>query len=81
MQVSPNEKLHPTQKPMSLVESYIMLSSQPNDIILDAFVGSGTTCVAAIKQGRRYIGMEKSTKYHKVATDRVKLELSQPTIF
>lgn len=79
--VPPTEKVHPTQKPLSLVESYIMLSSQPNDIILDAFAGSGTTCVAAIKQGRRYIGMEKSPKYHKIACERVRIVKSQPTIF
>ena len=62
---------HPTIKPLELVKRHILHSTQPNDIILDCFCGSGTTCLAAKKTGRRYIGMEIDPEYHKIAVDRL----------
>lgn len=63
--------LHPTIKPLDLVKRHILHSTQPNDIVLDCFCGSGTTCVAAKETGRRYIGMEIVPEYHKIAVDRL----------
>ena len=62
---------HPTIKPLELVKKHILHTTQPNDIILDCFCGSGTTCVAAKETGRRFIGMEINSKYYKIAVDRL----------
>ena len=63
--------MHPTIKPLELVKRHILHSTQPNDIVLDCFCGSGTTCVAAKETGRRFIGMEIDPEYHKIAVDRL----------
>ena len=62
---------HPTIKPLELVKRHILHSTQPNDIVLDCFCGSGTTCVACKETGRRFIGMEIDPEYHKIAVDRL----------
>lgn len=62
---------HPTIKPLELVKNHIINSSKENDIVLDCFCGSGTTCVAAKELGRRFIGMEIDKGYHKIAVDRL----------
>ena len=62
---------HPTIKPLELVKRHILHSTQPNDIVLDCFCGSGTTCVACKETGRRFIGIEIDKKYHKIAVDRL----------
>ena len=62
---------HPTIKPLDLVKRHILHSTQPNDIVLDCFCGSGTTCLACKETGRNYIGMEIDPKYHKIAVDRL----------
>lgn len=62
---------HPTIKPLELVKRHILHSTQPNDIVLDCFCGSGTTCLACKETGRKYIGMEIDKKYHKIAVDRL----------
>lgn len=62
---------HPTIKPLKLVKRHILHSTQPNDIVLDCFCGSGTTCVACKETGRRFIGMEIDKEYHKIAVDRL----------
>ena len=62
---------HPTIKPLERIEEYIINSSQAGEIILDPFVGSGTTCVAAKRLGRKYIGFEINEKYYKIAKDRL----------
>jgi DNA modification methylase len=64
-------KLHPTQKPELLMELLIEDFSSPNDLILDPFCGSGTTCVAAKKLGRRYIGIDISPEYVAIARKRL----------
>lgn len=64
--------IHPTQKPLWLVKRCIECSSNPGDIILDPFMGSGTTAVAAVQTGRHYIGFEKDPGYYEKLTDRVK---------
>lgn len=62
---------HPTIKPLDLVERHIKHTTQENDIVLDCFCGSGTTCVACKNTNRRYIGIEVNPKWHKIATDRL----------
>ena len=66
-----NKFAHPTIKPLALVDKIIRNHTQENDIILDCFCGSGTTCVACKNTNRRYIGIELNPKWHKVAVDRL----------
>jgi DNA modification methylase len=66
-----NEFEHPTIKPLELVKRHILHASQLNDVILDCFIGSGTTAVASKELGRQYIGIEIDEKWHKIAVDRV----------
>ena len=62
---------HPTIKPLDLVKRHILHTTQPNDIVLDCFCGSGTTCVAAKETGRRFIGMEINKEYYEIAQKRI----------
>ena len=63
--------LHPTQKPVSLCEYFIKTYSNKGDIILDPFIGSGTTAVAAVNTERKYIGFEQDDEYFEVAKNRL----------
>lgn len=63
--------LHPTCKPIELVRRHLLHTTQPNDIVLDCFMGSGTTCVAAKDIGRHFIGFEIEPKWFKIAKDRL----------
>lgn len=65
------EKLHPTQKPIKLLEYLICTYSNPNDVVLDNCMGSGSTAVAAINTNRQFIGFEKDEKYFNIANDRI----------
>ena len=62
---------HPTIKPLELVKRHILHTTQPNDIVFDAFMGSGTTAVASKELGRQYLGIEIDEKWHKIAVDRI----------
>lgn len=62
---------HPCAKPLSWMLWAVRLASRPGDLILDPFAGSGTTGVAAIRLGRRFIGWEKDPKYHAIAMKRL----------
>jgi adenine-specific DNA-methyltransferase len=66
--------LHPTQKPVMAMAPLIMAFSEPHDIVLDPFAGSGTTADAARLLGRRYIAIEKEARYHRIAAARLKAE-------
>jgi len=72
---------HPTQKPIDLIRYLIRTYSNSDDIILDNTMGSGTTCVAAIMEKRRYIGIEKDEKYFEIAKRRIQQEQSQLKLF
>ena len=63
--------LHPTQKPVSLCEYFIKTYSNEGDVILDPFIGSGTTAVAAVNTGRKYIGFEQDDNYFDIAQNRL----------
>jgi 2-polyprenyl-3-methyl-5-hydroxy-6-metoxy-1,4-benzoquinol methylase len=61
----------PTQKPLALAERIIKAASNPGDIVLDAFCGSGTTLVAAARLGRRWIGIDTSEQACTIARERL----------
>ena len=63
---------HPTIKPLEVIRKLIRNSSKPNDLILDCFLGSGTTAVACILENRNYIGFEINKKYYDTALKRIK---------
>jgi site-specific DNA-methyltransferase (adenine-specific) len=69
----PENTDHPTQKPEKLVAKLVLASSNPGDIVLDPFLGSGTTSVVAKKLGRRYIGIEMEEAYCCLAEKRLDL--------
>lgn len=71
---SPSERqgsTHPTMKPIKLMSYLITMGSRENDIILDPFCGSGTTCIAAFQLNRRFIGIEKEQDYVDIANKRL----------
>lgn len=65
------DHLHHFQKPLDLLEYLIRTYSREGDVVLDSFMGSGSTCIAAMRAGRRSIGVEMSKKYYSVAQHRV----------
>jgi DNA modification methylase len=69
--VPPRDKQHPTQKPLALMDHYIRNSSDEGWIVFDPFMGSGSTGVAAVQAGRKFIGVEKSPEYFAVAENRL----------
>jgi site-specific DNA-methyltransferase (adenine-specific) len=73
--VSGKEKVgHPTQKSLKLMEKVVQIHTNPGDIILDPFMGSGSTGVAAIKNDRAFIGIEYEKKYFEMAEKRLQSE-------
>ena len=67
-----NRAVHPTQKPEEMLRRIILASSNKGSVVLDPFVGSGTTTFVAKKLGRHWIGIEKDRKYFQVAENRMK---------
>jgi site-specific DNA-methyltransferase (adenine-specific) len=63
--------LHPTAKPVALMEYLIQTYTEPDQLVLDNTMGSGTTGVACAKTGRRFIGMEKDARYFEMASQRI----------
>lgn len=72
--IIPSKDNHPTEKPVGLAEFFIRIHTQPGDLIIDPFAGSGTTLVAARNLGRRYIGCDISAEY----VDMARRRLAQP---
>jgi len=76
----PSEKKsgkHPTQKPIAIIERIILASTSKNDLILDPFNGSGTTGVAAVRNNRRYIGIDSTKEYLEISKQRLNNVLNQ----
>ncbi len=74
---APREKAHgrhPTQKPLSLLERVLAASAAPGDLVLDPFTGSGTTGVAALRAGCRFLGVEREGAYLDLAARRLRAE-------
>ena len=72
--VSKEKTEHPCPVPVDLMKRIISLTTEPNDIVLDPFSGSGSSLVAAKQLGRRFIGIEISPKYCRIAEDRLRQE-------
>lgn len=71
----PNDHIyHEAQKPLNLMKLLIELTTQPGQLIVDPFMGSGTTCVAAKELSRNFIGMELDPKYFEIAKNRINKE-------
>ena len=68
------DQVHPTQKPVELIEWLIKTYSNEGDTILDNCVGSGTTAIAAMRTGRNFIGIEKDEGYYKICLERIEKE-------
>jgi len=66
------KKAHTTQKPEALIYRVLLSSSNPGDIVLDPFFGTGTTGVVARKLGRRWIGIEREPRYVQLAQERIR---------
>src|SRR5579884_1369229 len=71
--------VHPTQKPLKVLNHLIKLATKPGDLVFDPFMGVGSTGVAALRLGRRFIGIEIDPLYFKAATKRI--EEIAPTLF
>lgn len=83
---TPGGSPHPTTKPLPLMLELLADFTDPSDLILDPFAGSGTTGVAALQLGRRFVGWEMNADYHAIATrrlsgDRAILQPAQPELF
>ncbi len=76
----PENTDHPTQKPEKLMAKLILASSKPQDVVLDPFLGSGTTAVVAKKLGRHYVGIEQDRDYCCLAAKRLALADANPAI-
>lgn len=63
---------HPAQKPIEMIEHIISWCSNENDIVFDPYMGSGTTALAAQKQGRNFYGFEKQKEFYDLANERIK---------
>lgn len=72
---------HPTIKPLSIIRTLIVNSSIRGGVILDPFMGSGTTAVACIKEGRNYLGFELDKNYYEKACERIAIEQAEPSLF
>ena len=73
-----NNEFHPTEKPIGLMCKFVEWTS---GTILDPFMGSGTTGVAAIQMGRKFIGIEREPKYFDIACKRIQQAVDQPQLF
>lgn len=65
-------RIHPTQKPQQLIDRLVLASSNPNDVVLDPFMGSGTTAISCLKNERTFLGFEMDAEYHNKSLIRIK---------
>ena len=75
------ERVHPNEKPLSFVSRFIENHSSPGHKVLDPFMGSGTTGVACVNLGRKFIGIELEPKYFDIACERISEAYKQPRLF
>jgi len=69
---NPKNKQHPTQKPIELFDIFIRNSSNEGDIVLDPFMGVGTTAMSCVRNNRKYIGCEIDEDYYKICQENIK---------
>jgi site-specific DNA-methyltransferase (adenine-specific) len=72
---------HPTVKPVELMRYFVRLITPPNGVVLDPFLGSGTTGVAAMLEGFRFVGVDMEKEYVDIAQKRIEFVLKQGTLF
>jgi len=65
------KKLHEAEKPIELLERFILLSSNEGDLVFDAFIGSGTTSIACVNTNRNFLGFEIDKRYYEIAETRL----------
>lgn len=70
--IIPSQRQHPTEKPVELAEHFIKLHTRPGDVVLDPFMGSGTTALACQRTGRRFIGIELDRRWYGMAERKLK---------
>lgn len=75
------ERYHPTQKPIKLIDRLILASSNKGDLVLDPFSGCGSTQLSAIKNERNYIAIEIDEKYYNIGLDRIRELCYEPPLF
>ena len=78
---SEGKTVHPTQKPVALMEYLIKTYTNEGETVLDFTMGSGTTGVACVNTGRDFIGIELDPEYFKIADERIEKQLQSPTLF
>ena len=78
--ILPSKDQHPTQKPIELAQHFIRLHSQPGELVLDPFAGSGSTLVAAKREGRRFLGFEIDQRWHAMARRRIADAVEEPVL-
>lgn len=76
-----HKTIHPTEKPEQLLERIVLIGSKEGDLILDPFMGSGTTGVIAKRYRRNFIGIEIDDKYYKIAKNRIESTIVKETLF
>jgi len=79
--IDKNSIFHPTTKPAELIRKLIETSSKKGDIVLDCFMGSGSTAISAIRTGRRFIGWEKEKSYYDIILKRISEEKEKHSLF
>lgn len=80
-QIPKIEGQHPTEKPLPLLRTWLQQFSQPQETVLDPFMGSGTTGVACVQLGRIFMGVEIERQYFDIACQRLHDALAQPDMF
>jgi DNA modification methylase len=81
LQAKEKERVHPTQKPVGVMTWCINQLPNAAQTILDPFMGSGTTGVACVKMGRKFIGIEREPEYFEIACKRIREAYAQPDMF
>ena len=71
---SDDERVHPTQKPTELLQRLLQDYSKPGDLVLDCFMGSGSTGVACVRENRDFVGIERDENYYQIAKTRIEQE-------
>lgn len=77
---NPKNKVHPTEKPVGLMTQLIENSTNDSDVVLDPFMGGGSTGVACVNTNRKFIGIELDADYFEIAKDRIEVATSQPSL-
>jgi site-specific DNA-methyltransferase (adenine-specific) len=79
--IIPRADDHPTPKPPELARHFIRLHTKPGDLVLDPFMGGGSTAVAAVKEGRRFLGVEIDPQWFDLTCRRIEQAYAQPDLF